>query len=83
VVSISLGVISTPMGQAELAGPFGDSMRSMIEMSATRRVGTPDDIAAAAEFLASPAASFITGTDLLVDGGVIAALGTTLVEATP
>jgi NAD(P)-dependent dehydrogenase (short-subunit alcohol dehydrogenase family) len=83
VVSISPGVISTPMGQAELAGPFGDSMRSMIEMSATRRVGTPDDIAAAAEFLASPAASFITGTDLLVDGGVIAALGTTLVEATP
>lgn len=74
VVSISPGVISTPMGQAELAGPFGDSMRSMIEMSASRRVGTPDDIAAAVEFLASPGASFITGTDLLVDGGVIAAL---------
>jgi NAD(P)-dependent dehydrogenase (short-subunit alcohol dehydrogenase family) len=83
VVSISPGVISTPMGQAELAGPFGDAMRTMIEMSATRRVGTPDDIAAAAEFLASPAASFITGTDLLVDGGVIAALGATPVEATP
>jgi NAD(P)-dependent dehydrogenase (short-subunit alcohol dehydrogenase family) len=74
VVSISPGVISTPMGQAELAGPFGDGMRAMIDMSATRRVGTPDDIAAAVEFLVSPAASFITGTDLLVDGGVIAAM---------
>jgi NAD(P)-dependent dehydrogenase (short-subunit alcohol dehydrogenase family) len=49
----------------------------MIEMSGTRRIGTPQDIAAAVEFLASPAASFITGIDLLVDGGVIAALGTT------
>jgi NAD(P)-dependent dehydrogenase (short-subunit alcohol dehydrogenase family) len=75
VVSISPGVISTPMGQAELAGPFGDGMRHMIEMSGTGRIGTPDDIAAAVEFLASPAASFITGTDLLVDGGVVAALG--------
>jgi NAD(P)-dependent dehydrogenase (short-subunit alcohol dehydrogenase family) len=75
VVSISPGVISTPMGQAELAGPFGDFMRSMIEMSGCQRIGTPDDIAAAVEFLASPAASFITGTDLLVDGGVVAALG--------
>ena len=81
VVSISPGVISTPMGQAELAGPFGDFMRSMIEMSGCRRIGTPDDIAAAVEFLASPAASFITGTDLLVDGGVIAALGSRLGES--
>jgi NAD(P)-dependent dehydrogenase (short-subunit alcohol dehydrogenase family) len=73
VVSLSPGVIATPMGRAELAGPFGDVMRSMIDMSGTRRVGTPDDIAAAVEFLVSPAASFITGTDLLVDGGVVAA----------
>ena len=40
------------------------------------RLGTPDDIAAAAEFLLSPQAGFITGTDLLVDGGVIAAART-------
>lgn len=74
VVSISPGVISTPMGAAELAGPFGDHMRDMVERSGTRRLGTPDDIAAAVEFLLSPSASFITGTDLLVDGGVIAAM---------
>jgi NAD(P)-dependent dehydrogenase (short-subunit alcohol dehydrogenase family) len=49
-------------------------MRAMIAMSATGRAGTPDDIAAATAFLLGPNASFITGTDLLVDGGVIAAV---------
>jgi NAD(P)-dependent dehydrogenase (short-subunit alcohol dehydrogenase family) len=76
VVSISPGIIATPMGAAELAGPSGDHMRAAIEMSATGRLGTPDDIAATVEFLTGPAASFITGTDVLVDGGVIAAIRT-------
>jgi NAD(P)-dependent dehydrogenase (short-subunit alcohol dehydrogenase family) len=71
--SISPGVISTPMGQLELASPVGDGMRSMVAMSGTGRVGTPDDIAAATAFLLGPDATFITGTDLLVDGGVVAA----------
>lgn len=70
--AISPGVIATPMGQEELAGVHGDRMRAMISSAPTGRVGTPQDIAAAAEFLLSPAASFVTGTDLLVDGGVIA-----------
>jgi NAD(P)-dependent dehydrogenase (short-subunit alcohol dehydrogenase family) len=74
VSSISPGVISTPMGQAELAGPSGSFMRQMVDSSATGRLGTPDDIAAAAEFLLSSAASFITGVDVLVDGGVVAAM---------
>jgi NAD(P)-dependent dehydrogenase (short-subunit alcohol dehydrogenase family) len=74
VVSLSPGVIATPMGRAELAGPFGDVMRTMVETSGTRRLGTADDIAAVVEFLVSPAASFITGTDVLVDGGVVAAM---------
>jgi NAD(P)-dependent dehydrogenase (short-subunit alcohol dehydrogenase family) len=76
VVSISPGVIATPMGAAELAGPSGGFMRDLVAMSGTGRLGSADDIAAAVEFLAGPAASFITGTDLLVDGGVIAALQT-------
>lgn len=74
VNSISPGIISTPMGQQELASPVGDGMRAMIAASATGRLGTPDDIAAATAFLLGPDASFITGTDLLVDGGVIAAI---------
>jgi NAD(P)-dependent dehydrogenase (short-subunit alcohol dehydrogenase family) len=72
VNSISPGVISTPMGLAELNGPSGEFMESMVSGSGTGRLGTPDDIAAAAEFLVGPQASFITGTDLLVDGGAVA-----------
>ncbi|OBJ54806.1 SDR family oxidoreductase [Mycobacterium sp. 1423905.2] len=72
--SISPGIISTPMGQQELASPVGDGMRAMIAMSGTGRIGTPDDIAAATDFLLGPDATFITGTDLLVDGGVVAAV---------
>ena len=71
--SISPGIISTPMGQYELASPLGDGMRSMIAASATGRIGTADDIASATAFLLGPDATFITGTDLLVDGGVVAA----------
>jgi NAD(P)-dependent dehydrogenase (short-subunit alcohol dehydrogenase family) len=46
----------------------------MIAQSAAGRVGTTDEVAAAAAFLLGPDATFITGSDLLVDGGVIAAL---------
>ena len=74
--SISPGIISTPMTHQELASPVGDGMRSMIAMSATQRIGTADDIAAATAFLLGPEATFITGIDLLVDGGVVAAAKT-------
>jgi NAD(P)-dependent dehydrogenase (short-subunit alcohol dehydrogenase family) len=74
--SISPGIIATAMGRRELGGQSGDAMRAMINGSGARRVGTPEDIAAAVEFLLSPAASFITGADLLVDGGVVAAVRT-------
>jgi NAD(P)-dependent dehydrogenase (short-subunit alcohol dehydrogenase family) len=72
--SISPGIISTPMGQQELASPQGQIMRALLAASCTGRLGTPDDIAAAAAFLLGPDASFITGTDLLVDGGAVAGL---------
>ncbi|MFH9572132.1 SDR family oxidoreductase [Streptomyces sp. NPDC017230] len=71
---ISPGVIATPMGQQELAGDSGRAMRAMISASGTGRVGTPDDIAEAAAFLLGPGSTFITGNDLLVDGGVVAAI---------
>ncbi len=74
VNSVSPGVIATPMGEAELSGPTGDVMRQMITGSPTGRIGSPHDIAAAVAFLVGPDAGFITGADLLVDGGVVAAI---------
>jgi NAD(P)-dependent dehydrogenase (short-subunit alcohol dehydrogenase family) len=74
--SISPGVISTAMGRLELASESGGLMRAMVDNSGLRRLGTPEDIAAAAEFLLGPSASFVTGTDLLVDGGVVGAIRT-------
>jgi NAD(P)-dependent dehydrogenase (short-subunit alcohol dehydrogenase family) len=73
VNSISPGIIATRQGRDELAGESGGHMRAMTATSARKRMGTPGDIAAAAAFLLSPDADFITGTDLLVDGGVCAA----------
>jgi NAD(P)-dependent dehydrogenase (short-subunit alcohol dehydrogenase family) len=72
--SISPGIISTPMSQHELDSPLGEGMRAMIEASPAGRIGTVDDIAAVAAFLLGPEASFISGTDILVDGGVTAVL---------
>jgi NAD(P)-dependent dehydrogenase (short-subunit alcohol dehydrogenase family) len=69
--TISPGVISTPIGQQELQGEAGTHIQSMVERSGARRAGSPDDIAAAAAFLTGPDSTFITGNDLLVDGGVI------------
>ncbi len=74
VNSISPGVVATEMGQSEMAGENGGHIRSLIDGSASGRVGTPEDIAAAVAFLAGPESSYLTGTDLLVDGGVMAGL---------
>lgn len=49
-----------------------EASRQIEEAAALKRWGAPEDIAGAAVYLASPAASFVTGTCLLVDGGFIA-----------
>ena len=72
--SISPGVIATPMGREELGGDSGQVMRAMVDASGTARSGTPFDIANAVAFLLGPESTFITGTDVLVDGGVVAAI---------
>jgi NAD(P)-dependent dehydrogenase (short-subunit alcohol dehydrogenase family) len=74
--TISPGIIATPMLDAELASGRGAQTAAIIEASNAKRIGTPTDIAAAAEFLLSPASGFISGVDLLVDGGVTAAVQT-------
>jgi NAD(P)-dependent dehydrogenase (short-subunit alcohol dehydrogenase family) len=68
IVSISPGIIWTPMGRKEMDS--NPNASPMVDMTPVGRWGTPLDIAAAAEFLISDAAGFITGCDLRVDGGV-------------
>ncbi|UUU26476.1 SDR family oxidoreductase [Streptomyces sp. DSM 40750] len=67
--SVSPGVIATAMSKAEAEGPSGEHMLRMLEASGAGRSGTPAEIADAVAFLTGPEARYITGTDLLVDGG--------------
>jgi NAD(P)-dependent dehydrogenase (short-subunit alcohol dehydrogenase family) len=71
IVSVSPGVVATPMGHQESAAQ--PVMREMLQQSPIPRLATPTDIAEAIAWLAGPTAGFVTGTDLLVDGGVVAA----------
>lgn len=72
ILSLSPGLIATPMGAIEFAKSPGK--RAMYEKSPLARECTMLEIADVAEFLVSPRASFISGTDVLVDGGLNAAL---------
>ena len=73
--TISPGVIVTPLAYDEFAAA-GEGYQKMIDSSAAERTGTSDEIAEAGAFLLGEHAGFITGTDLLIDGGVIAAIRT-------
>jgi NAD(P)-dependent dehydrogenase (short-subunit alcohol dehydrogenase family) len=76
VNSMSPGIIVTPLAQHELNSEIGDMYRAMVSASPSRRMAPPEEIATAASFLLGPDAGFITGSDLLIDGGVIAAMRT-------
>ena len=72
IVSVSPGVVDTPMGATEIASGNGTDQMAMA--SALGRSGSPDELASVIAFLCSPRASYITGTDVLVDGGTVAAV---------
>jgi NAD(P)-dependent dehydrogenase (short-subunit alcohol dehydrogenase family) len=67
VVSIAPTFVETPMTRPMFAkGDFGEWVRSRIPGG---RIGGPDEVAAAVVFAASPAASLLTGSSLLLDAG--------------
>lgn len=70
--TISPGVILTAMVRQELESPHGATIKGMIQSMPMQRGGSADEIASTVAFLAGPDASYITGTDILVDGGFIA-----------
>ncbi|HEX4935927.1 MAG TPA: SDR family oxidoreductase, partial [Gemmatimonadaceae bacterium] len=73
VNNISPGAIATPMLEAGFEGR-AEARKQLDAVHPLGRVGTPMEVAQAALFLASSAASNITGLDLRVDGGVAARL---------
>ncbi|WP_166902858.1 SDR family oxidoreductase [Mycobacterium sp. DL440] len=70
VVSVSPGSFETPMGQLEKDAGAG----ALAELGALKRFGHPSEIAALLAFCASSGPGYLTGTDILCDGGVMAAM---------
>ncbi len=68
--SIHPGVIDTPMARSGLDNPAWEAqMLSIVPMG---RVGVPDEIAYGVLYLASDESAFVTGSELVIDGGLTA-----------
>lgn len=69
--SVAPGPIKTPLG-ARLARELGVDQQVFAKRTILGRLGTPHEVAAVVDFLCSPAASYINGSVVTVDGGYLA-----------
>jgi glucose 1-dehydrogenase len=69
VNNIAPGAIETPINKALLNDPA--KLKPLLENIPLKRLGTPEDVAGVAVFLASADADYVTGTTVLVDGGLL------------
>jgi glucose 1-dehydrogenase len=67
--NIAPGAIETPINKALLTDPA--KLKSLLENIPLKRLGTPEDVAGVAAFLASADADYITGSTMFVDGGLL------------
>ncbi|MQY18728.1 SDR family oxidoreductase [Nocardia macrotermitis] len=72
ICSVSPGMIDTPQGRQEAAEQ--PSIAALVERTPLGRMGLAEEVADVVAFALSDRASFLNGTDLLVDGGVMAAV---------
>lgn len=70
LLSISPGIIETPMSAAAME-EAAEIMNQMLAITPIGRFGKPEEIANTVEFLKGEKASFITGSDILIDGGLL------------
>lgn len=70
LLSISPGIIETPMSAAAME-EASEIMNQMLAITPIGRFGKPEEIANTVEFLKGEKASFITGSDILIDGGLL------------
>lgn len=70
--SISPGIVVTPLALDEFKGPRGGFYKNMFAKCQAGRPATADEVANVAELLMSDKGSYITGSDILIDGGATA-----------